>query len=285
MNVAGMECSSRHVLRTSNGFNIQVKAISRPDSGGRGQLLLVNGAFASMRTSRSVWCMLSRYDLVLYDLPHVGSSKPHNDPDRPITVPDEVTILADIAAHYRPRYLVAMSCGGAAALLALAERQLPVEKIVICSFSDRLGDPMRGLLRSLRTCLVAGRWDMAAALLNDTLGEYLHRALKRSNHAHLSGFLEAEQAHILRHVDQMLRVDRLVLDEVLPRVASATLFIDGALDVYTPVSDATRMAAQIPGGHVSVMANMGHFLGVESRSKRALVSRAIENFIEWNRLR
>lgn len=60
--------------------------------------------------------MLSRYDLVLYDLPHVGSSKPHNDPDRPITVQDEVTILADVAAHYRPRYLVAMSWGGAAAL-------------------------------------------------------------------------------------------------------------------------------------------------------------------------
>lgn len=125
---------------------------------------------------------------------------------------------------------------------------------------------------------------MGAALLNDTLGRHLHRALKRSNHAHLSGFLEAERAHILRHIDQMLRVDRLVLDEVLPPVPTATLFINGALDVYIPVADAARMAAQIPAGRVSVMAKMGHFRGVESRGKRALVSRAIETFLDGNRL-
>lgn len=277
----GDETEQSHILPTSNGFNIHVQEVTQSGGSGRGPVLLVNGAFASIRATRAIWSILQGYDLVLYDLPHVGGSKAHNDPDRLLSLSDEAGILADVVARCRPRYMLAMSWGGTAALSAMAEQRLPdLEKVVICSFSDRVTGPMREMLVALRARLLARQWDEAASLLIDTLGQHLHAALKRANHAYLGRFLETDWLHIVRHIERLLPVEGRMFDGALASVETDVLFMNGELDVYTPSSDAAHLAEQIAGSRVAVMANMGHFLGVESRAKGVEVARAIDRFLD-----
>ena len=274
------------ILRTRRRFNIVVREIGirAPDIeqpiSRRGSIVLVNGAFASTRATRAIWSLLEGYDLVLYDLPHVGESKPHNDPERPLTLADEVEILAEVAALARPDYVLAMSWGGATALLALAQNRLPVEKAIVCSFSDRLTPPMRELLVALRALLAACRWTAAADFLTETLGARLHPALQRANRAYLEPFLEAECAHVMRHIEFLLPMDRPMFSDALGDVAADLLFINGERDVYAPSTDAARLAKQIAGSQVLVMPDTGHFLGVESKAKGALSARAVARFLE-----
>ena len=276
MRATGTERS--RILRTRDRFNVSVQEVALPAA--RGSVLLVNGAFASTRATRAIWSFLNGYDLVLYDLPHIGESKAHNDPGRPLSLADEVDILIEVAASTQPTYMLAMSWGGAAALLALAENRLPVEKAIVCSFSDQLTPPMRDLLVALRADLAARRFDAAAGLITETLGAHLHPALKRANHAYLSRFLEVERVHITRHLDRLLPMDRPMLDGALGGIDTDLLFMNGELDLYTPAADARRLAAQIDGATVAAMAGMGHFLGVESKAKGVEVGRTIDRFFD-----
>ena len=143
-------------------------------------------------------------------------------------------------------HVLSFSWGGAATLLALAQRPRRIEKAVINSFSARINTPMRDYLQSglsiLQTCdrLNVGR------LINNTVGKHLPSLFKRFNHRHISSLAENEyrQMHFL--VNEVLTHDILCYFACADAIEIPLLFVIGEWDEYTTVEDAGLFADHAP---------------------------------------
>ena len=106
-------------------------------------IILVNGSLATTASfAQSVKYLQPQFNVVAFDLPYAGQSKPHNTDFTPITKEDEAAILLHLINHYSANYLMSFSWGGVASMLALAQRPATLEKAAICSFSPILNVPM-----------------------------------------------------------------------------------------------------------------------------------------------
>lgn len=114
-------------------------------------IILVNGSMSTTASfAQTVKNLHPHLNIVLYDPPYAGRSKPHNRHQNLLTKELEAHVLLELIEHFDAQYLLSFSWGGTAALTALANSPRRIEKAVISSFSP------------LINALCATTWNAAA---------------------------------------------------------------------------------------------------------------------------
>jgi pimeloyl-ACP methyl ester carboxylesterase len=230
-------------------------------------VILVNGALATTKSFRQVARSLcDDFNMLMYDLPYSGMSRPHNDSVGVLTKDDEAQILTDLIARYDVRHVCSMSWGGVANLLALSTRPKSVRNAIVASFSPRMNPAMREYVEGASRFLAADQVDQAADLLNRTVGRYLPRLLKLANHKHIVGLEKSELAQVHFHVRQLLALDVDAYLDKLSSIDVPVLFLNGREDAYTTEADVREFQTRIRDCHFASIPDAGHFLELEGRT-------------------
>jgi len=197
-------------------------------------IILVNGSLATTASfAQTVKYLATQFNVVLFDQPYAGQSRPHNRNDHCMTKEDEAAILLDLIDHYRAQYLMSFSWGGIASMLALSLRPATLEKAVFASFSPILNEPMLDYLSRALVCLSQEDGDQVGHLINTTIGKHLPSLFKRYNHKHTSRLSAHEYRQMNAHVQQVLRMQAHCHLDRLGGIDIPLLFINGELDDYT----------------------------------------------------
>ena len=171
-------------------------------------IILVNGSLAtSAAFGQTLRYLQPLCNVVLFDQPYSGHSRPHNPSLPLISKEDEALILLDLIEHFRADQVMSFSWGGVATMLALAQRPARIRRAVVTSFSPILNPHMQDYLSRGRMHLAACDRQAVAMLINDTIGEYLPPLYKRCNFRHVSSLEEHEYSQMLFHVRQVLELD------------------------------------------------------------------------------
>ena len=245
-------------------------------------VILVNGALATTTSfNQTVKYLKEHFNVVLFDLPYAGQSKEHNpigDAEH-LTKDDEVDILCHLIDRFRPDYLISISWGGVAALLALARGRNSVKRAVIGSFSPVLNAPMLDYINRAQVLLERRDRHGAADLLNSTVGKYLPRLLKLYNYRYLSSLPVEDCGQVAFHIRQILQLDSANYVEKLSSIKVPLLFVNGELDEYTSAQDVRALARHIPHCEFTTVSKAGHFLDLEGKHSWAEVRRITNGFL------
>jgi hypothetical protein len=77
-------------------------------------IILVNGSLATTTSfAQTVRNLHPQFNVVLYDPPYAGKSKPHNAHERPLTKELEGQLLLELIDHFNAELLMSFSWGGA----------------------------------------------------------------------------------------------------------------------------------------------------------------------------
>ncbi|POA29335.1 MULTISPECIES: alpha/beta fold hydrolase [unclassified Pseudomonas] len=227
-------------------------------------IILVNGSLATTASfAQTVRYLQPRFNVVLYDQPYAGQSREHNLHGQPIRKEDEAQILLELIEHFSVHHVLSFSWGGAATLLALAQRPRRIEKAVINSFAARINAPMRDYLESGLNFLQACDRPNVGHLINSTIGKHLPSLFKRFNHRHVSSLAEHEYRQMHFHVNEILTQDIHCYSVCADAIEVPMLFINGEWDEYTSVEDARLFAAHARQSRFHTIKNAGHFLDME----------------------
>ncbi|MHA6492787.1 alpha/beta fold hydrolase [Pseudomonas borbori] len=233
----------------------------------RKTIILVNGSLATTAAfAHTLKYLRNQFNVVLYDQPYAGQSKPHNDHLQPISKENEATILLALIEHFRVHYLMSFSWGGVAAMLALAQCPTRIEKAVITSFSPLLNEPMIDYLERGLIYLHAGAGDELGHLVNSTIGKHLPSLFKRYNHRHISSLARHEYRQMHAHVHQVLHMDAHCQMKCLSAIETPLLFVNGEHDEYTSPTDVRLFAHHLNDCQFSIIRNAGHFLDMEHKN-------------------
>jgi rhamnosyltransferase subunit A len=242
-------------------------------------VILVNGALATTASfGQTIKYLGERYNAICFDLPYAGQSKAYNDCDFVLTKDDEVDILLHLISVFAPAFLLSVSWGGVASLLALSRRQTSVRRAVIASFSPLLNAAMTDYVCRARDFISAGENLKAAQLLNDTVGRHLPRIMKLYNYRYLSTLPRHEQNQVAFHVDQILAIRPEQYLQEFSHIRCALKFINGELDQYTTPADVQTLAAHLPHAGFDTIGQAGHFLDLEGREPLRQVRASILDF-------
>lgn len=137
-------------------------------------IILINGSLATTASfAQTVRNLHPQFNVVLYDQPYAGKSKPHNRQERLISKETEAHILLELIEHFQADHVMSFSWGGACTLLALAHQPRQVKKAVVSSFSPVINAPMRDYLdRGCQYLAACDRYQVGN-LVNDTIGKHL----------------------------------------------------------------------------------------------------------------
>ena len=230
-------------------------------------IILINGSLATTASfAQTVRNLHPQFNVVLYDQPYSGKSKPHNRNDHLLTKEIEGQILLELIDHFAADQVMSFSWGGACTLLALAHKPRRIEKAVISSFSPVINEPMRDYLERGSHYLSKCDRDEVGALVNDTIGKHLPSLFKRFNYRHVSSLDNHEYKQMHFHINQVLKHD---LDNALrsARVIDIpVLFINGEWDEYTTTEDAQQFSKHVRNCHFSRIQSAGHFLDMEHKA-------------------
>ena len=161
-------------------------------------IIMVNGSLATTASfAQTVRNLYPTMNVVLYDQPYAGKSKPHNRHEKPLTREMEGQILLELIDHFNAEHVMSFSWGGAAALVALSHRPKRIESAVISSFSPVLNEHMRDYLNRGIIHLGAHNRYEVGHLINNTIGKHLPSLFKRFNYRHISSLdlHEYDQMH------------------------------------------------------------------------------------------
>src|SRR3990167_8884987 len=244
-------------------------------------IILVNGSLATTAFfAPTLRYLQPRFNVVLYDQPYAGQSKAHNRHDRPIRKEDEAEILLELIEHFRANNVLSFSWGGAATLLALAQRPRRIEKAVINSFAARLNQPMRDYLeRGLDLLLARDRFNVGR-LINGTIGKHLPSLLKRFNQRHISSLAEHEYLEMHFYVREVLTRDTRCYLACAEAIEIPLLFVNGERDEYTTAADARLFVAHVRQGQFRTIDNAGHFLDMEHKTAWRDTCQALLGFLQ-----
>jgi len=227
-------------------------------------IILVNGSLATTASfAQTVRYLQPRFNVVLYDQPYAGQSREHNLHGQPIRKEDEAQILLELIEHFSVHHVLSFSWGGAATLLALAQRPRRIEKAVINSFAARINAPMRDYLENGLSFLQACDRPNVGHLINSTIGKHLPSLFKRFNHRHVSSLAEHEYRQMHFHVNEILTQDIHCYSVCADAIEVPMLFVNGEWDEYTSVEDARLFAAHARQSRFHTIKNTGHFLDME----------------------
>ena len=244
-------------------------------------IILVNGSMATTASfAQTLKNLHPHLNVVLYDQPYAGKSKPHNRHQKMLTKELEAQMLLELIEHFSANYLMSFSWGGTAALTALACTPRRIEKAVISSFSPLINGPMRDYLERGRRCLADCNRTQVGNLVNDTLGKHLPSLFKRFNFKHVSSLAEHEYAQMHFHIEQVLTCDQPCLLDTASGIEIPVLFINGAWDEYTSASDAQHFVQSIENSQFVRLENTGHFLDMEHKSASHISRAAMLGFLQ-----
>ena len=244
-------------------------------------IILVNGSMATTASfAQTLKNLHPHLNVVLYDQPYAGKSKPHNPNQKILTRELEAQVLLELIEHFDVNYLLSFSWGGTAALTALAATPRRIEKAVISSFSPLINEAMRDYLERGRHCLAACNRTQVGNLVNDTLGKHLPSLFKRFNFRHVSSLAEHEYAQMHFHINHVLSSDQLGFLRATEGIEIPVLFINGEWDEYTMASDARHFAQPIANSQFVSLENTGHFLDMEHKSASHSSKSALLGFLK-----
>lgn len=254
-------------------FKVHTEFYANPSA--RKTIILINGSLATTAAfAQTIKYLQPQFNVVLYDQPYAGQSKPHNSHSRPISKEDEAAILLELIEQFQVDYLLSFSWGGVAAMLALAQRPARIEKAVITSFSPLLNEPMLDYLEKGMTHLQAIDGEKVGQLVNSTIGKYLPSLFKRYNHRHISSLDSHEYLQLHAHINQVVHMDNHCQMECLAAIDIPLLFINGEHDEYTSPGDVRLFAEYLSDCQFATIDNAGHFLDMEHK-KAWLQSQAV----------
>ncbi|MBN3805804.1 alpha/beta hydrolase [Paraburkholderia sp. Ac-20336] len=230
-------------------------------------VILINGALATTASfGQTIKYLGERYNAICFDLPYAGQSKPHNKCDFILTKDDEVNILLYLIGLFEPAYLLSVSWGGVASLLALSRARTSVRRAVIASFSPRLNEAMTNYVSSARDHIAAGENLKAAQLLNDTVGKHLPRIMKLYNFRYLATLPREEQEQVAFHVEQILAIRPEDYLHEFRNIDCGLKFLNGELDEYTTPGDVRSLGEHLQSAEFSTIGQAGHFLDLEGKA-------------------
>lgn len=260
-------------------FKVHTEFYANPSA--RKTIILINGSLATTAAfAQTIKYLQPQFNVVLYDQPYAGQSKPHNSHSRPISKEDEAAILLELIEVFQVDYLLSFSWGGVAAMLALAQRPARIEKAVITSFSPLLNAPMLDYLEKGMTYLHAIDGENVGQLVNSTIGKYLPSLFKRYNQRHISSLDSHEYLQMHAHINQVVHMDNHCQMECLAAIDIPLLFINGEHDEYTSPDDVRVFAEYLSDCQFATINNAGHFLDMEHK-KAWLQSQAVMlNFLQ-----
>lgn len=243
-------------------------------------IVLVNGSLATTASfAQTVRNLYPQFNVVLYDQPYSGKSKPHNLHEQPLTREVEGQILLELIDHFRAEHVMSFSWGGAAALVALSHRPKLIEKAVISSFSPIINEHMRDyLLRGLTHLGEHNRYEMGK-LVNSTIGKHLPSLFKRFNYRHVSNLDLHEYDQMHHHITHVLELDPDNYLAAAKRIDVPVLFMNGAWDEYTAAKDAVLFANYVQQSHFSCIEAAGHFLDMEHKAASRDSQQALLSFL------
>ncbi|MGH8433296.1 MAG: alpha/beta fold hydrolase [Pseudomonas sp.] len=267
------------VVNVHSQYNVHTEFYACPTA--RKTIILVNGSLATTASfAQTIKYLQPQFNVVLYDQPYAGQSKPHNSHKQPLSKEDEAEILLELIEHFHVDYLLSFSWGGVAALLALAQCPARIEKAVISSFSPLLNAPMLDYLeKGLRHLQAIDREDMGQ-LVNSTIGKHLPSLFKRYNHRHISNLDDHEYRQMHSHIHQVLKLDSHCHMACLAAIEVPLLFVNGEHDEYTSPADARLFAQQVNDCQFATISNAGHFLDMEHKGAWLQSQQALLNFLQ-----
>lgn len=230
-------------------------------------IILVNGSLATTasfaQTARNLY---PQFNVVLYDQPYAGKSKPHNLNETPLTKELEGQILLELIDHFNAEHIMSFSWGGAAALVALSHRPQRIEKAVISSFSPVINVHMRDYLeRGITHLSVHDRYEVGN-LVNSTIGKHLPPLFKRFNHRHVSNLDTHEYDQMHFHINDVLNLDTQNYLTAAKNINVPVLFLNGEWDEYTAAADARLFAPVVQHSTFNTIQSTGHFLDMEHKA-------------------
>ncbi|KPC32744.1 3-hydroxyacyl-CoA-acyl carrier protein transferase [Pseudomonas syringae pv. cilantro] len=244
-------------------------------------IILVNGSLATTASfAQTVRSLHPALNVVLYDQPYSGKSKPHNLHGTPLTREQEGQLLLELIDHFNAEHVLSFSWGGAATLVALAHRPKRIESAVISSFSPVINEKMHDYLRQGITHLGAhNRYDMGH-LINSTVGKHLPELFKRFNFRHISNLETHEYDQMHYHFSQVLELDPDNYLTAGKNINTPVLFINGALDEYTSANDATNFSRYLRDCSFSTIDATGHFLDMEHKAASRDSKQVLMTFLQ-----
>jgi pimeloyl-ACP methyl ester carboxylesterase len=261
------------VIDINRTYKVHTEFYANPAA--RKTIILVNGSLATTASfAQTLRYLHPHFNVVLYDQPYAGQSKPHNSHNRPISKEDEAKVLLQLIEHFQADHLLSFSWGGVAAMLALAQRPARIEKAVISSFSPLLNRPMLDYLDNALTHLHAVDGNSVGHLINNTIGQYLPSLFKRYNHRHISNLDNHEYLQMHAHISEVIQLDSRGQMECLSTIEAPVLFVNGEHDAYTAPDDVRLFAGHIKNCQFATIDNAGHFLDMEHKGAW-LQSRAV----------
>ena len=230
-------------------------------------IILINGSLATTASfAQAVRNLHPQFNVVLYDQPYAGKSKPHNHHERLLTKETEGQILLELIDHFAADQVMSFSWGGACTLMALAHKPRRIERAVVSSFSPVINEPMRDYLeRGSKYLSDCDRYEVGN-LVNDTIGKYLPPLFKRFNYRHVSSLDTHEYAQMHFHIHQVLDHDLEKALSAAQAIDIPVLFINGEWDEYTTIADARQFSRHVRNSHFSEIRSAGHFLDMENKS-------------------
>ncbi len=230
-------------------------------------IILVNGSLSTTASfAQTVKYLQPHYNVVLYDQPYAGQSKPHNENHTPISKECEARILLELIERFRAEVVMSFSWGGVATLLALAQRPGRIRRAVVNSFSPQLNPAMLDYLHRGLDYLAACDRTQIGNLVNETIGRYLPQLFKRYNFRHVSSLDEHEYHQMHFHIREVLRLNADSYTESFAGIEIPVLFMNGELDIYTTPHEARQFGQLIRGAEFHTIRNAGHFIDVEHKA-------------------
>ncbi len=242
----------------------------------RKTVMLVNGAMATTaafaRTSR---CLAEHFNVVLFDLPFAGQSRPHNPDQGLVSKEDEVGILLALIERFEVNHLVSSSWGGISTLLALTHNPPSIVSSAFTSFAPGLNRAMLDYVKRAQALIEQDDKSAIGHLLNDTIGKYLPQRLKVANHQYMASLANTEFQQARFHIRQVLHLNENDYLQRFSDIASPVHFINGSWDEYTPAKEALQFRHYIAACSFSAIEDTGHFLDLESKDSAARMHSAL----------
>ncbi|WP_411571888.1 alpha/beta fold hydrolase [Pectobacterium cacticida] len=261
-----------------NGYKINVERHTY--SSKLQSAILVNGALATS-SSFLHWVkhLEGRVNTILFDLPFAGKSKTMNKSLSIITKEQEVEIINHLIRHYEPEIIMSVSWGGLAALMAANQNTDIIKKAVIASFSITINEKMERYILKARDYVYANKFSELGMLLNDEVGKYLPRALKRTNYKHIANLDIHEYHQACFHLEQIIKLKDFDYKRLISKTSIPVIFINGERDEYTTCEDVKYLKNYLPNSEFYTVSHAGHFLDLENKQASLALKDIFENVI------
>lgn len=230
-------------------------------------IILVNGSLSTTRSfAQTLRYLYPQFNVVLFDLPYAGRSRPFNRHEHLLSREEEAQILLELIEHFACDLLLSFSWGGIATLQALARRPRRIRKAVINSFSPVINAPMLDYLQRGLQVMGACQREQIGELLNSTIGKHLPSLFKRCNHHHVASLDAQEYRQMCFHVETVLRLNGRSCASFADAIDIPLLFVNGEWDDYTSASDARQFAQHARDCSFHCVPRAGHFLDLEHKA-------------------